>query len=156
MFAGTKRLLVCYSFSLGLNASKAFAGTNMRKYALSFLILIGSSVIAAAQDPKAGKGVWNKCRACHQVGEGAKNMVGPVLNGVIGRKAGTVEGYNYSEANKNSGIVWDEETFRTYIKNPRATIPRTKMVFAGLKDEKDIDDLLAYLEQFGPDGKPKK
>jgi cytochrome c len=113
------------------------------------------STVAPAADPENGKSVWNKCRACHQLGENAKNMVGPILNGLFGRKAGTVEGYTYTEANKSSGIVWDEATFREYIKNPKAKIPNTKMVFAGLNDEQDIDDLIAYLKQFGPDGKIK-
>jgi cytochrome c len=113
------------------------------------------SAVASAQDLDNGKSVFNKCRACHQVGEGAKNLVGPVLNGLIGRKAGTIEGFNYSEANKNSGITWDEATFRDYIKSPKAKIPNTKMVFVGLSDEKDAEDLLAFLKQYGPDGKTK-
>ncbi len=108
---------------------------------------------ASAQDAAAGEKVFAKCRACHQVGETAKNGVGPVLNGLFGRKSGSVEGYNYSEANKNSGITWDEATFREYIKNPKAKIPGTKMVFAGLTNEKEIDDIVAYLKQFGADGK---
>ena len=95
-----------------------------------------------------GKAVWNKCRACHQVGESAKNMVGPVLNGLIGRKAGTIEGFNYSEANKNSGIVWDEPTFREYIKNPKSEDPQHQDGVRRLSDEKDIDDLLAFLKQY--------
>jgi cytochrome c len=109
----------------------------------------------AAQNAEDGKAVFNKCRACHQVGPNAKNMVGPALNGLIGRKAGTIEGFNYSEANKNSGIVWDEETFREYIKNPKAKMPNTKMVFPGLSDEKDIGDLLAFLKQYAADGTSK-
>ena len=114
-----------------------------------------TTTAAPAADVDNGKTIWNKCRACHQVGENAKNLVGPVLNGLIGRKAGTIEGYNYSEANKNSGIVWDDATFREYIKNPKTKIPNTKMVFVGLSDEKDIEDLLAFLKQFAPDGKTK-
>lgn len=110
---------------------------------------------AKAGDPAAGEKVFTKCRACHQIGEGAKNSVGPELNGVIGRHSGSVPGYNYSEANKNSGLTWDEPTFREYIKNPKAKVPGTKMIFAGLTREKDIDDIVAYLEQFGPDGKKK-
>jgi cytochrome c len=82
--------------------------------------------------------------------------VGPILNGLFGRKAGTVAGYSYSEANKTSGIVWDEATFREYIKNPKAKIPNTKMVFVGIPDDQDIDDLIAYLKQFGPYGKVVK
>jgi cytochrome c len=108
---------------------------------------------AAAQDIAAGERSWNKCRACHQVGETAKNGVGPQLNGMFGRQAGTVEGYSYSAANKNSGITWDEAVFAEYIKDPRAKIPGTKMVFAGIKNEKEIADLTAFLKQFGKDGK---
>jgi cytochrome c len=125
----------------------------MQRLICSAALIAAMPALAAAQDADAGKAVFNKCRACHQVGEGAKNLVGPVLNGLFGRKAGTVEGYSYSPANKNSGIVWDEATFREYIKDPRGKIPGTKMVFAGLRDPKEIEDLLAYLKQFGPDGK---
>jgi len=96
--------------------------------------------------------VFAQCRACHQVGPTAKNAVGPHLNGLFGRTAGSVEGYNYSPANKNSGITWDEATFREYIQNPRAKIPGTKMIYAGLKDEKRINDLVAYLKQFDAQG----
>jgi cytochrome c len=110
---------------------------------------------ALAGDPAAGEKDFLVCKACHQIGETAKNSVGPVLNGLIGRKAGTYPGYNYSDANKNSGITWDEKNFRDYIKNPKAKIPGTKMIFAGLPKDTDIDNLLAYLELFGPDGKKK-
>ena len=91
--------------------------------------------------------------ACHSIGETAKNMIGPAQNGLKGRKSGTVPGYNYSDANKNSGIVWSEATFKEYIKNPTAKIPGTKMTFPGIKDEKEAEDLWSFLEQFGPDGK---
>ena len=110
---------------------------------------------ASAQDAAAGEKVFLKCKVCHQVGEGAKNGVGPVLNGLFGRKSGSVEGYSYSDANKNSGITWEPAVFAEYIKNPRAKIPGTKMVFAGIQNEKEIADLTAYLQQFGPDGKKK-
>ena len=108
---------------------------------------------AAAQDAAAGERSFNKCRACHQVGESARNMVGPELNGLIGRHSGAVEGYSYSAANKNSGLTWDETTFTDYIKDPRAKIPGTKMIFAGIKNEKEIKDLIAFLKQFDKDGK---
>lgn len=114
---------------------------------------VGASSVANAQDAAAGEKVFIKCKACHQVGEGAKNAVGPVLNGVVGRKAGTVEGYSYSEANKNSGITWDEATLTEYLKNPRAKVPGTKMAFAGLQSDAEIQNVIAYLKQFGPDGK---
>lgn len=110
---------------------------------------------AQAQDADAGKSVFNACRACHQVGETAKNGVGPALNGLIGRKAGEVAGYNYSEANKTSGKTWDEAFFATYIKDPKGTMPGNKMAYAGLKDDKKIADLTAYLKTFGADGKAK-
>ena len=110
---------------------------------------------AIAQDVAAGKTSFNKCLPCHSVGEGAKNKVGPVLNGLNGRKSGTVEGYSYSEANKNSGITWDEATFKDYIKDPKAKIPGTKMVFAGIKNEQEAGDLWAFLAQYDKDGKTK-
>lgn len=110
---------------------------------------------AAAQDVEAGQKSFNKCRACHQVGEGAKNVVGPMLNGLFGRKSGTIEGYNYSDANKNSGITWDEAVFADYIKDPKAKIPGTKMVFAGIKNDQEIKDLTAFLKQYDKDGKKK-
>ena len=129
----------------------------MRPIALAVLGLLAAVPSASAQDAAAGEKVFTQCRACHQVGDNAKNGVGPDLNGLFGppepRKAGTVEGYNYTPANKNSGITWDEATFVEYIKDPKGKIPGTKMVYAGLKDEKRINDLVAYLKQFGPDGK---
>ena len=116
------------------------------------LALQGTSARADG-DAALGEKVFLKCKACHQIGEGAKNGVGPSLNGVIGRKTGMAEGYNYSEANKNSGLTWDEATFKDYIKNPKAKIPGTKMIFPGLANEADADNLFAYLKQFGADGK---
>ncbi len=122
---------------------------------LAAAALLAAIVSAHAQDAEAGEQVFKKCKVCHQIGEGAHNFVGPELNGVVGRKAGTVPGYNYSEANKNSGITWDEATLKEYLKNPQAKVPGTKMVFPGLPNEKDIDNVIAYLKQFGPDGKKK-
>ena len=110
---------------------------------------------ATAQDAAAGEKAFAQCRACHQVGPTARNLVGPKLNGLFGRKSGTVEGYNYSDPNKNSGITWDETVFAEYIKNPRAKIPGTKMIYAGLKDEQRIKDLTAYLKQFDASGNKK-
>jgi cytochrome c len=130
----------------------------MKQLTLSTLIVIASaaaSSAAPAQDVAAGKTSFNKCLACHAVGEGAKNKVGPVLNGLQGRKSGTVEGYSYTEANRNSGITWDEATFKDYIKDPKAKIPGTKMVFAGIKNEQEAGDLWAFLAQYDKDGKTK-
>ena len=125
----------------------------MRAFILSIALCLASIGVAQSQDSAAGEKIFAQCRACHQIGETAKNAVGPVLNGVIGRKAGTVEGYSYSPANKNSGITWDEATFSEYIKDPKAKVPGTKMIFAGVKDEQRIKDLLAYLKQFDATGK---
>jgi cytochrome c len=105
----------------------------------TFVILAGLSG-AEAQDASAGQKVFGVCKACHQAGETAKNAVGPMLNGLFGRKAGSVEGYNYSPANKGSGITWDEATFADYIKNPKAKVPGTKMIYPGLKDEQKVKD----------------
>lgn len=109
----------------------------------------------AAGDPAAGEKVFAKCRACHQIGPGAKNTIGPEQNGIDGRKTGVQPSYSYSEANKNSGITWTEESFKKYIENPKAVIPGTKMVFPGLPKEKDRDDLWAYMSQFKDDGTKK-
>ena len=120
---------------------------------IAMVALAASVGAAAAQDAAAGEKVFAKCKICHHVGEGAKNGVGPVLNGVVGRKAGSEEGYNYSTANKSSGLTWDDATLKQYLKNPRAMVPGTKMIFPGISSEKDIEDVIAYLKQFGPDGK---
>ena len=120
--------------------------------ALAAVSFVGT---ANAQDVAAGEKSFNKCRACHQVGETAKNSVGPELNGLFGRKSGSVTGYNYSEANKNSGITWDDAVFAEYIKDPKAKIPGTKMAFAGIKKEDEIKGLTAFLKQFAADGRKK-
>lgn len=125
----------------------------IRSLSLCFAVLMLVNGTAGAQDNAAGEKVFVKCKVCHQVGEGAKNTVGPELNGLIGRKAGSIQGYNYTPANKNSGLTWDDATLKDYLKNPKAKIPGTKMIFPGLQNEADIDNLIAYLKQFGPDGK---
>ena len=101
---------------------------------------------ARADDVAAGEQSFKKCFPCHSIGEGAKNKVGPELNGLDGRHSGTAPEYNYSDANKNSGITWNEATFKEYIKDPRAKIPNTKMIFPGIKNEKEAGDLWAYLK----------
>ncbi|WP_158815224.1 cytochrome c family protein [Methylocapsa sp. S129] len=107
------------------------------------------SVSAAfAQDAAAGAKVFLKCRACHQIGDNAKNMVGPALTGVVGRPAGVYPDYNYSDANKNSGLTWDEATLKVYLKDPKAKVPGTKMTFPGLSSDADIDNVIAYLKTF--------
>ncbi len=127
----------------------------MRGFVFVALLAIAGAGEVRAQDAAAGEKVFGVCKACHQIGETAKNSVGPTLNGLIGRHSGSVAGYNYTKANKESGITWDEATFREYIKDPKAKIPGTKMIYAGLKDEQRTNDLIAYLKQFDADGKKK-
>ena len=111
---------------------------------------------AAAQDVEKGQRSFNKCLPCHAVGPGAETKVGPELNGLDGRHAGTAANFNYSNANKSSGLVWDEATFKDYIRSPQAKIPGTKMTFAGISNPQEIDDLWAYLKQIDADGEVKK
>ncbi len=120
--------------------------------AAAALPMIAFASPAAAQDAEAGKRVFNQCRACHMVGENARHTVGPQLNGVFGREAGKIEGYNFSNVFKEADWVWDEENFAEYIRNPREVTPGTRMVYAGLKDDQQIADLTAYLMQFNEDG----
>jgi cytochrome c len=127
----------------------------MRLFLIAALYLGVSGCAALAQDVAAGETSFRKCAPCHAVGDGATNKVGPELNGIDGRKAGIVEGFNYSDANKSSGITWNEATFKEYIKDPRAKVPGTKMVFAGIKNDKELDDLWGYLKQFAVDGQKK-
>jgi cytochrome c len=130
----------------------------MKISTLSALVVVTSLAAASAaqaQDAAAGKTSFNKCLACHAIGDGAKNKVGPALNGLEDRKSGSVEGYNYSDANKNSGITWNKDTFLEYIKDPKAKIPGTKMVFAGIKNENEANSLWAFLAQYDKDGKTK-
>jgi cytochrome c len=128
--------------------------TAMKK-TVPLLALMLWPLAAEAQTIEAGEASFRKCLACHAIGEGAVNKVGPVLNGLDGRKAGTVEGYSYSPFNKESGIVWNADTFRDYIRSPQAMIPRTKMAFVGIRNEREIGDLWAYLSRFAADGKLK-
>ncbi len=131
---------------------------HMKTSTLSALVVVTSLTAASgalAQDAAAGKTSFNKCLACHAIGEGAKNKVGPELNGLDGRKSGTAEGYSYSNANKNSGITWGKDVFLEYIKDPKAKIPGTKMVFAGIKNENEANNLWAYVSSFDKDGKTK-
>ena len=118
-------------------------------------IMMAAAGSASAQDLAAGENSFKKCLPCHSVGPDAKNKVGPALNGIDGRKSGTYDGYNYTEANTNSGITWDEAVFKEYITEPRTKIPGTKMVFAGIKNEKERGDLWAYLKQFDAKGEKK-
>ena len=116
-----------------------------------FFAVLSSPALADPGNAEAGEDVFKKCRACHDVGPDAKNKVGPVLNGLIGRKVGTVADYSYSDANKSvgdKGIVWSEDELFKYLENPLAYMPKTKMAFAGLKDEQDRRDVIEYLKKF--------
>ncbi|HEY1472462.1 MAG TPA: cytochrome c family protein [Pseudolabrys sp.] len=127
----------------------------MKKLFVATALVTVSTGMAFAQDLAAGATTFKKCAICHDIGETAKNKVGPLLNGIDGRSSGSAPGYNYSDANKKSGITWNEATFLEYIKDPRAKIPGTKMIFPGIKNETEAKDLWAYLKQFGADGKKK-
>ena len=125
----------------------------MTAFGAALALAASLSAASAAGDATEGEAKFRVCRVCHQIGESAKNFVGPELNGVVGRKAGTVEGYRYSDANQKSGLTWDEATLTKYLRNPREIVPGTKMAFPGLGADADIADVIAYLKQFGPDGK---
>jgi len=130
----------------------------MKNFTFSVAILVSAMAAATsaqAQDVAAGETSFHKCMACHSIGEGAKNKVGPELNGLDGRHSGSAPNYSYSDANKNSGITWNKEQFLEYIKDPKGKIPGTKMAFAGIKNEKEANDLWAYVSQFDKDGKKK-
>jgi cytochrome c len=111
---------------------------------------------ALAQDVEKGAIVFKKCALCHNVGPSATNKVGPELNGLNGRRSGSVPDFSYSDANKKSDIVWNEETFKEYIEDPSAKIPGTKKIFAGIKSEQEITDLWVYLKRFDAAGNIKK
>lgn len=121
----------------------------MRKFVLAAALVAAMPVAAHAADAEAGKAVFGKCKACHQTGPGAKNAVGPHLDGVVGRAAGSVEGFKFSDALKNSGITWDEAKLHEWLKDPKKLVPGNKMVFMGLKDDADVDNLIAYLKTDG-------
>jgi len=117
---------------------------------LASALLIGTALPAAAQDAEAGKRVFNQCRACHTVEAGGRNGVGPNLHGVIDRKAASVAGFNYSPAMKQKGEqgwVWSEANLRAYLANPKEAVPGNRMAFPGLRNEQQINDLIAYLKQ---------
>ncbi|WP_108462898.1 c-type cytochrome [Devosia naphthalenivorans] len=114
--------------------------------------VLALSTSSQAQDLEAGKKVFNKCMACHAVGENAKNKLGPVLNGVVDRSAGTIEGFRYSSAMQESGLAWDTETLSEFLKAPKVVVPGTKMNFPGLKSDEEVANVIAYLAQFEEDG----
>ena len=102
---------------------------------------------AIAADVAAGQAIFARCKICHTVEAGGRSGVGPNLHGIFGRKAGSLDGFTYSEAMKNSGITWDDDTIRQYLNDPKNFIPGNKMAFPGIKNDADLANLLAYLKQ---------
>jgi cytochrome c len=128
----------------------------MRTLVVAVIALAASTGTTLAQEAAPGEQVFKRlCMPCHDIGPEAKIKLGPPLNGVDGRHSGSFEGFNYSPANKNSGITWNEETFSKYIRAPMQEMPGTRMAFVGIKNDKDIGDLWAYLKSVGPDGQKK-
>lgn len=140
----------------------AWSKVSKKKMHRIFIFVMAATAItisagtSLAQDAQKGQTVFNMCLPCHSIGAGAQTKVGPELNGLDGRHSGNVPGFDYSEANKNSGIVWNEAAFKRYIQNPQGVIPGTKMIFPGVKNEQQVNDLWAYLSQFNSDGSIKK
>ena len=104
-------------------------------------------VAGRAADPAAGQAVFARCKICHTVEAGGHSAVGPNLHGMFGRKAGTLEGFSYSAAMRNSGIVWDDDALTKYLRDPRGSMPGNKMAFPGIKNDEELANLLAYLHQ---------
>ncbi|MFN7025153.1 MAG: c-type cytochrome [Pseudorhizobium sp.] len=124
----------------------------MRKLlAAVYLCLIAATPAAADGDAAAGEAIFKRCSACHAVGEGAKNKVGPELNGIVGRQVAAAPGFKYSPAfiaKAEEGWVWDDQHLTEYLSNPKGYIKGTKMAFGGLKKPDEIANVIAYLKTF--------
>ncbi|WP_433735991.1 c-type cytochrome [Pseudomonas putida] len=126
----------------------------MNKAAVMSLVLSLCAGLFTAQasaqgDAEAGGKLFKRvCGGCHQIGEGARAFFGPQLNAIVGRTAGSTTDYQYSDAMKNSGIVWTREKLAAYIEEPKSVVSGTRMIFWGISDQEKIDDLLAYLQSF--------
>ena len=113
--------------------------------------LLLSAGSALAQSAERGERTFNQqCKACHTVEKGGASPLGPNLFGLVGRKAGAVEGFAYSEAMKKSGITWDDASLGDYLKDPKAKVPEGKMAFAGIKQAAPLNDVIAYLKKLAP------
>ena len=144
----------------GLARIELYGSEQMKQVFVAAAMILAATVAAqAAGDAANGEKVFNKCKACHAVGEGATNKVGPELNGVVGRKAAAIEGFSgYGDGLKElaaGGLVWDEAKLTEYLRDPKAFNAKTRMSFVGLKKDEDLADVIAYLAQFGADGKKK-
>ncbi len=128
----------------------------MKRLIAAAVLIATSTGVSLAQDAEKGAVVFKQCQVCHSIGPGAKNKIGPELNGLDGRPAGTVPKFDYSDANKHSGIVWNEENFKEYVRYPRAFVRGTKMIFPGLKNQEQVNDLWAYVKRFDASGHIKK
>jgi cytochrome c len=112
------------------------------------LTLTASAAFAQSGDATRGERLFNQqCKACHTVEKDGRNGIGPNLHGVFGGKAGAVQGFSFSEAMQKSGIVWDDKTMAEYLKDPKTRVPDGKMVYAGLKQQAQLDDMIAYLKK---------
>lgn len=127
----------------------------MRTWVFAGLLVVASAGAALAQDVAAGEQSFNKCRPCHDVGPDAKVKLGPPLNGLDGRKSAAFAGFNYSDAVKGLNVTWDAAKFKQWINNPGAMAPGTRMAFAGIKDDAEIANLWAYVNQYKEDGSKK-
>lgn len=135
------------------------------KSSISVMILGGMALVGAgaalagdalpAGNAAGGQRVFNQCMGCHAVGQGAAAGIGPSLNGVVDRKAGTTPGFRYSAAMKSSGLTWDQATLARFLHAPAQTVPGTHMAFGGLAKPQDQADVIAYLKQYAADGTKK-
>ena len=119
---------------------------DIKKVVIGAMAFRALPAAASAQDAKKGEIIFRQCMACHAL-EAGKNKIGPSLHAIVGRQAGTIEGFAYSDAMKNSGLTWDESNLTQYLLAPKSLVPGTKMAFAGIKDEVKRGDLIAYLKQ---------
>lgn len=133
-----------------MTPSKPLKSKKLPRPLLFFLLALAlhAPEALATGDPDKGRALFERCASCHQVGPSARNGFGPQLNGIIGRRAGSVEGYAYSPAMKNAALVWSERNLKTFLKAPGDTVPGNKMRFWGIGSDRQIADLLAYLRQF--------